>query len=283
MLPQPSVRLTRIYHRNLAKRLADNAARQDAETMNWRNVRWLHPRAVWAARAAESQELRESDLASAFQHGERPPPPLEHVAGVEEEWVRAGFDGPASLSPHADPNTMALFDEALDVLRRVWPSAAVEYQVLIRCLIHMRNSVSQSGTSNISFGAIYVDTTRTRDLVRSVETILHETGHHSLLLRNAFIGFLENPDDLSGHSFRPEPRPVYGCLHAAYALGRIATGLSRWAESEAAPSDRLLARRDRCVFMYGETLDSLEKSARWTADGANFHQGLVEQRDLLSR
>lgn len=276
--------LVRSYHGATVDRLAP--ARRDGTAP----VTWLHPRTVWSARMGGDR----TTVGGAVPRAEAQMPDLEHVAGgsTVEPWCRWLVDhmeGQARqvdrsfrlrLSPQPLDDLRATVGAAERVLWRVWPDAAVANRFLLRSMVHVEGPEFRSATVEAAFGAVLAGAPSVASVPAAFEMLLHEGGHHSLYLRNAFEVFVTNPDDLVSHPLRDDPRPISGTVHAAHVLTRMATGLARWCAVADAPEEAH-ARRDDAVAKLSATLDVLRGSARWTPAGARYVANLEARAAAL--
>ena len=230
--PEHTARLARIYYRSVARVLWRSLAVEadpPGGELGWRDVLWLHPRAVYACALVTAgrpipPDWRR-DVALDLRNALDPAPELEHLPGpVRESWYEDGLkllgQGRAvpANSPRLRPTTRpinaasAAMAEACHVMARVWPQAAMELRTLLRVVVYCDGSVSSSSTAESTFGAIYVRRDWIDGVVAAFDTLLHEVGHHTLILRNSFELFLTNSLHESSHPLRPDPRPLHGGL-----------------------------------------------------------------------
>jgi hypothetical protein len=289
-----------VYHRRLARRLwtslADQGTPPDGPN-GWRQVTWLHPRAVRMATVGpvDAQALRAADANGALYtvDGGPPRPPLEQLPQRDdapwlEESVRyleqdlRTVNDAQSLTPSRQlvRSSRPHVDQAVDVLARVWPEAAQEFRTLVQSMVYMDGTVFRSATVQQTFGAIYVAPLSVGSVAAAFETLLHETGHHALYLRNSFAPFVRNGSAMAAHPLRPDPRPIFGVVHSAHVLARMATGLHRWTVDADAP-DEAHQRRDEALKNFSQSLDILGRKAEWTAQGMDYFKDLRACEDSL--
>ncbi|MFF6994618.1 HEXXH motif-containing putative peptide modification protein [Streptomyces sp. NPDC008313] len=223
-------------------------------------------------------------------------PALEHIEGGTPscpDWCRHGIEelltdvqrvtgayDDAFGAPNMKEATEHL-ESARETLRRVWPEAALETDLLIRVIVYVRAGPFRSATLRQTFGAIYLGTESVESTAAAFEALLHETGHHSLYLRNTFETFLTNGDTMVTHSLRPEPRPVAGAVHAAHVLARMTYGLTRWAAEETAPPE-VSERRDNALDRLQRTIEALKPAAEWTDRGRSYFDDLLKWEQELT-
>jgi HEXXH motif-containing protein len=300
--PQRTGRLARIYYRSLANlvwaRLPELRPRP-ATPGDGAAIRWLHPRTVFAALTIGVSLDPEDFRGQASSHTDLTDPrsvvpEVEHLTGhVGEAWCDAALDKltvaraevgarqPIALAAELATERRERFDEALQVLGRVWPQAAAEFRLLIRCMVYIEGFEFGSATLQESFGAVYAGLGELNSVTSALEMILHETAHHSLSLRNAFEEFVLNGSQLVSHPLRADPRPIFGTLHAAQVLARITTGLTRWCDEPAAPDEARLDLAEMTAKL-DATLGVLREKTQWTPAGARFFSTLAGCRPDLA-
>ena len=170
---------------------------------------------------------------------------------------------------------------ALGWLSDAWPEAAEEVLRLVSMvvIVDVPATTSAFSASRIStFGAIYSSLPPTT--LAAYETLVHETAHHDLYLRQFYCRMLKNPNQETYNPIRRERRPLSGVLHAAHVLTRMTEALSRLEisgaidqcdDSTEAVGDRL----DSLRALRDATLDLLKDNAAWTEGGGSYFQRLV--------
>lgn len=291
----------RAYHGAVARRLVHEAGRSgwtDADAGDADGVRWLHPRAVWAARVAVArpdlvggQRVAVRDM---LAQGRGAEPALEHIgADGDEPWLRWGVgtvdDQVTRLWPQAPLRLAAVplgarranVDQALALLADVWPEAATEFHLLVRAVVHVEGGGFKSATADEVFGAIFLGERYNENVVAAFEMAVHESAHLALVLRNRFQPFVTNGKEMAGHPLRPDPRPISATVHAAYALARMATGLARWRERDA--PDEVAERADVALENLRGAMGVLRERAAWTDAGRTWSTRLEQHAEALVR
>lgn len=257
----------------------------------------LHPGLVWEATQAAAAEGNSERLAELIRGLDTAGlmPPLEHLARdapLHPDWCRWGIrqlqtdirrtrgTDDAVFSTPDMKEGVARLEDARETLRRVWPEAALEMDLLVRVIVYVQGGAFRSATLRQTFGAIYLGTASVESEPAAFEALLHETGHHSLYLRNHFETFVTNGDAMVSHALRPDPRPVAGAVHAAHVLARMTCGLSRWAMEPSAPPE-VSERRDQALRRFQVTIAALESVAEWTERGRLYFDDLLKwEREL---
>lgn len=296
MAPQNTARMARGFFQHLARRAIAGLPSGDADALipsDTEGVMWLHPRSVWAATTLGVGGVREeyvTEVRSDLGRAMTPPPPLEHLGAHNGglwcaevlQSFQSNMAAPAptvALRPIVGAITEPV-TAAATVLRRVWVEAAVELHLLIRAIVHVEGGNLVSASEQRSFGAIYVGDGSLRSIPAAYEMLLHETAHHSMFLRNSYVGFVTNGSEMASHPLRADPRPVAATVHAAHALAAMAEGLSRWSVEPGAPSE-CHERRDQALDRLSRTIAVLKEKARWTAAGERYFTSLLQRERRL--
>ncbi|MDX8146938.1 HEXXH motif-containing putative peptide modification protein [Lentzea sp. BCCO 10_0061] len=300
MSPGATDALATVYHRRLGRRLWSSLAEQGtppAGPDGWRQLTWLHPSVVRMVTTGpiDADALHAADANGAMYTvaGGPPRPPLEHLPerdGVPwlEESVRylehdiQMVDAAQSLtlSRQLAESSQPHVDQAVDVLAHVWPAAAQEFRTLVQSIAYVDGTVFRSATVEQTYGVIYAAPQSLGSVAAAFEMLLHETGHHALYLRNSFGPFVLNGSALASHPLRPDPRPIFGVLHSAHVLARMATGLHRWTVDADAP-DEAHERREQALKNLSQSLDVLGREAEWTTQGIDYFKDLRACEDSL--
>jgi HEXXH motif-containing protein len=276
-------RATAAYGRALNRRLAaatgdDRSERLAAQTT------WSLPEQAWLL----AHSLCDGGLDRANTHraraliadvAARPRPATRLVVDPEALWVAdavATIDGDlraagtdcslraGSVDPAGDRSTL---DGALALLWRCWPEAALECELLVREVVPVTGRGLANSSLPKAFGAVFVASGR--GLVDTFDALVHETGHHSLIVKTAFAPHLANGKDLASSPLRSDARPLLGTLHAVFVLVRVATALGRVLDhldgSDRRAAAALVAGYELSI---DEGLRTLARRARPTPAGA---------------
>jgi hypothetical protein len=292
-IDQPALdRLATVYHRNVARTLAAAFSGVNGAPAA-RRVSWNEPRTVCRALTLSGNPLlpaEEPGLLRALEGRVVPPPRTRVLRGAElPHWVEYGLERAAEALNYGGMSVMrAVLDPSaalLDSYRRAqeavalcWPAASQETQTLIREVVFVEGPM-RSSTEPCTFGAIYVGIDEASSPLRLFEVLLHETGHHSLSLRENFTSYLRNPKELGAHPLRQDPRPLRGVLHAAFVLARMLTGLTRYGalfpDGDGPLGDcDIAARVAYTAEALRAVLELLADKADWTEDGAALAESL---------
>ncbi len=262
--PRSSSALAGPYYRALGRRLAARLEAQSDNDLRFRDltfrpVSWLHPRAVWATTCSDSslQAQARDDIYLDLAAGSGDRPAARHMFGeTGEQWLLAGMrkltedvdkvihETSPQLIPEYNKIAVEHVEAAIMKLKEIWPEAAVEFHLLVRLIAYTSGIGFRSATMPDTFGTIYAGLDYLQSVPSSVEMLLHETGHHSLFLRNSYEPFVRNGSQIASHALRPDPRPINGIVHAAHVLSRIATGMTRWCARPGAPDEAHQRRSD---------------------------------------
>ncbi|WP_433579685.1 aKG-HExxH-type peptide beta-hydroxylase [Nocardia brasiliensis] len=205
-----------------------------------------------------------------------------HALGVVSANVYGGESEAAATLARDAGTYREHIGTALRRLQQCWPEAAVEVAVLIDRIILLENT-ELSASHDQLFGIVFVGTEWVSNPVRAMQVLLHECGHHSMFLRTAHVTYLANPKEMTTHPLRPDPRPMFGTLHAAFVLWRMRQGLARWVEHSDAQRDseeyQLMCSNDENLAACLEVLDA---KAEWTEEGRSLYSNLCTGFTLLA-
>ncbi|WP_370950047.1 HEXXH motif-containing putative peptide modification protein [Amycolatopsis sp. cg5] len=290
--PDATAALATVYHRRLGKRLWASLAEQGTPPGGpdgWRRLTWLHPSVVRMVTVGPIDALH----AGYAMTGGPSRPPLEHlperdgvpwledsVRYLENDIQQVDTAQSLTLSRQLAEKSRPHVDQAVEVLARVWPAAAQEFRTLVQSIVYVDGTVFRSATVEQTYGVIYAAPQSLGSVAAAFEMVLHETGHHALYLRNSFGPFVLNGSALASHPLRPDPRPIFGVLHSAHVLARMATGLHRWTTEADAPEEAH-ERREQALKNLSASLDILGREAEWTAQGSDYFKDLRACEDSL--
>ncbi|SDW32397.1 HEXXH motif-containing protein [Amycolatopsis xylanica] len=295
--PDATAALATVYHRRLGRRLWTSLAGQGTPPDGpdgWRRLTWLHPSVVRMVTVGPvDADALHADAGLYTVDGGPARPPLEHlperdgvrwldesVRYLEDDIQRVDNAQSLTLSRPLALSSQAYVDQAAEVLARVWPAAAREFRTLVQSIVYVDGTVFRSATVEQTYGVIYAAPQSLGSVAAAFEMLLHETGHHALYLRNSFGPFVLNGSALASHPLRPDPRPIFGVLHSAHVLARMATGLHRWTVEAGAP-DEAHERREQALKNLSQSLDILGREAEWTAQGIDYFKDLRACEDSL--
>lgn len=284
------------YGRALNRRLA-SAAGDDTTERLAAKATWSVPEQAWLlAHSLGDGSLDEGDTGRACALVEyvatRPRPATRLVVDPEARWVAeavAEIEGDlravgtdcslraGSVDLAGDRSTL---DAALALLGRCWPEAAMECDLLVREVVPVTGRGLANSSLPKAFGAVFVASGR--GLVETFDALVHETGHHSLIVKTAFAPHLANGNDLAASPLRSDARPLLGTLHAVFVLVRVATALGRALDHLDGAGRRAAAE---LVAGYELSIDeglrTLARCARPTPAGARLLADLADRSPSL--
>jgi len=173
--------------------------------------------------------------------------------------------------------------EAQELLKRAWPLAARNVEMLVQELVWVSGTAFWSGSNVNVFGAVFANPSDTWTVPYHYETLLHEAAHHSLLIKQTFDPYLKNPNDIAQAPLRPDKRPLVGVLHGVFALARMVEGHARYLSLDDAPNRDDAARllRDHSQNLKNG-IATIRENARFTNAGesliASIDNSLNESR-----
>jgi HEXXH motif-containing protein len=176
-------------------------------------------------------------------------------------------------SPTEAAAAVERIEEALRRLAAAWPEAAAETRILTSGIVYLSGGGFRSATPRRFPGAMLIGVGCVTSVEAACEMLLHETGHAVLYLKSAADRYVENGAEPVHHPLRTELRPVYGALHAAFAMYRVAHGLRALGEcGHSSPEQE--ARRAENRSNLDATLRTLRQHARWTPRGRRLSASL---------
>lgn len=192
-----------------------------------------------------------------------------------------GIKHAAALEPAAVASAMsARLDAAIELLRRLWPDGYHELRACGTSICIFSGTATHGFSDPRLFGCIFIhrDMFERASPVLLVERLVHEAGHHALFVETSIDRLI--PDDYARTLYSPlrkEPRPALGVLHSAIALARMTAWLSVVRSSAVDFGNADLARFNRHIQTYKQTLDQLA-GLRFSEHGQRLHEAF--QRHL---
>jgi hypothetical protein len=158
---------------------------------------------------------------------------------------------------------------ALSLIEESSPHVAEVIRTAISAIVFARGDGLLSASTPMTFGAIYLGVRPTWTTVDCVDLLVHETAHHELVMRSAFVRFLRNPFDVVQSPLRPDRRPLEAVLHAVFVLSRVVDVLKVLANlQDASIRDQAVHKLSSYVIAFDEGILTLRHSAEWTRAGA---------------
>lgn len=193
-------------------------------------------------------------------------------------------DPQVSLGNNLDKSSEQQLLEALDILHVIWPEAAQQIEVLVQEVVWFSAPKFWSGSSPYAFGAIFINPKPHWTVPYFVDTLLHESGHLSLMIKQTRDPLLENPYAKSASPLRKDLRPLIGILHATFVLIRICTGLKKYTSYKDLPNQGDANQLLMNYFSRIENaLETLSINAKWTDSGKSLFNDMKNKYDNLSR
>ena len=174
--------------------------------------------------------------------------------------------------------------EACRLLRAHHPQTYAELVAGPRTLVPVDRPGSFSGSSAEAFGAMALSRPRSaRGLALSMA---HEMQHGKFAaVLHLFDLFEPDGEELYYAPWRPDPRPLLGLFHGAYAHLGVADFWNRRRAVEQDPAERALAEAQFARWRVGarQATEVLLASGRLTALGEHFAQTMLGTLDALCR
>lgn len=177
---------------------------------------------------------------------------------------------------------MKSFGVATELIKDIWPEAYQEMKLLISKVVWFSSNSFWSSSEPSTFGAIYVNPLPSWTVANFVETIIHETGHHALMISQARSQFLLNPDKMVTSPLRKDLRPLNGVLHATFVLSRMAEVMSRLGNMSLEYQDQCFQMAKLNTTRLRQGIDTLHHNAMFTDAGMTLFRNLEYSCDKHS-
>ena len=113
---------------------------------------------------------------------------------------------------------------AMDLLAKHFPIAHTEIEQIVTHVVWFSAENFWSSTDPAAFGALFINPRINCTRVNMLETLLHESGHLHLMIKQTMDPLLLNPNQRAASPLRKDPRPLIGVLHATFVLMRMCYG-----------------------------------------------------------
>lgn len=255
-----NLRFSRHLNRRVASAIAANARLDESIQSSARQLArspashsdpflaWIEHRRLRGDVISRLEWLRARDVLALVHRCDEPPPRRVVTASMTGDGVWAepavasierelGAVRPIRLSLRREPapRVTALLDDAAELVQTHWPECYDEMGCLIRALVLVDGDGLSNSSTPMAFGAIFLGCDRPLSLLGVVDSLVHETAHHSLLVKGSFVKYAENTKQKLPSPLRTDPRPVNGILHATFVLVRTVEMLRRLDRSRAIP------------------------------------------------
>jgi HEXXH motif-containing protein len=166
--------------------------------------------------------------------------------------------------------------EALRAIDVIWPELSIQLQHLVSKIVWFSSPHFWSSTAPYAHGAIFINIQPNWSVPHLIDTLAHESGHLSLMIKQTIDPMLENPQHRSNSPLRKDARPMIGIWHATYVLHRICKALSLYIHSSHAFPDKESAERLLKDYEVRKTagLHVVEKQAVLTAAGQRMFESM---------
>ena len=210
--------------------------------------------------------------------------PCDLGAGGPDVYARALDDDPgatlriAAVDAPELARGRALHVATAGLLRDAAPELLGEIACLARETVLARDAGAPGATgfggasTFYLWGAVVLNSARLRSRAEMAEALAHEAAHAYLLGSTLGAPLVEN--DAAERFLSPlraDPRPMDGVVHAAFVLARLVWCGDRMLGSALlSPEERgeVEARRMHHLGQFADTVPLIERSARFTAEGA---------------
>ncbi len=175
-----------------------------------------------------------------------------------------------------EPEIVAQFNRALELLRRHAPRTYAEMQCLVCEFVpafgNTINGSTFDGCSSLErWGTILINAKQDKSDLELSETLTHEGAHNALFALSPVNFHVENPPEERYPSpLRDDPRPINGIYHATFVLARMCfamTEVQTSAAADAALREQAAALAKRSAKLFADGYRVLHQHARYTAEG----------------
>jgi hypothetical protein len=204
--------------------------------------------------------------------------------GQASPWVYYGLSliqqDLQSFYPKAAPQLAvepycSAIESALSLIDSSIPHVAQVIRKAISTVVFASGDSLQSASTPMTFGAIYLGVRPTWTAVDYADLLVHETAHHELVMRSAFVRFLTNPFDIVRSPLRHDRRPLEAVLHAVFVLTRVLDVMKAFAKLEdASIRERAVEKLNYYAVLLNEGILTLRQSAEWTRAGTHLFEQL---------
>lgn len=207
--------------------------------------------------------------------------PLWAIASLEEQNQEVlndtGFHPQMKIGSHIAKQSEERVNIAIDTLKVIWPEMASQLSLLCTRIVWFRAPSFWSSTAPYAHGAIFVNPLTEWGICHFMDTLAHESGHLSLMIKQTFDPMLLNPQQRQESPLRKDSRPLIGIWHAVFVLFRICKALTYYLNSNFNHGDRdqaavlLLDYQSRL----SKGIQTLALAAEWTDSGRVFYEELL--------
>lgn len=205
-------------------------------------------------------------------------------AGLPDVYARALDDDPgapvriAAVDAAELARGRALHAAATSLLRGAAPDLLGEidclsHETVLACEAADAGGTGFGGASTFYlWGAAVLNSARLRNRAEMAEALAHEAAHAYLLGHTLGAPLVGNDaSERFASPLRTDLRPMDGVVHAAFVLARMLWCQDRMLESgllSPEESHEVAARRARHLGQFADSVPLIERSARFTAEGA---------------
>lgn len=160
---------------------------------------------------------------------------------------------------------------SFELLEKTQPSMHNQVKRFIKEIIPLDGNKKKGLTAGWAYGVLFITHLPQYNSINMIESLVHESGHLSLMTKQAFGKLIVNSNDKAYSPFRREERWLNGVLHATYVTVRVCESLKKLEEfKECLTDEEISIARDRYKFNFDimvETLVNLDNKAIYTEEG----------------
>lgn len=176
------------------------------------------------------------------------------------------------------------FREAIAILSKLEPHYAHLVETLVRTIILVGGNGFWSSSVPRAHGAIFVNTQPRWTQAHYLETLVHESAHLELAIRQMLDPIVTNPQQPVYSSLRHRPRPLIGVFHAMFVLIRTCSVLSLYRDSSYCDDrDSTHALVDEFKGHLADTKTQLDEALQLTDKGEILYTHMAQvAREILA-
>lgn len=168
--------------------------------------------------------------------------------------------------------------DAIDLVRDVWPNAAETLDVCTVDIALVTGPYFVGGSDLACFGTSFLNLRADWSVLCYADHLVHEAAHQAMHAFGEIHPPLRNPDAVGRHSpIRPDPRPLYGTLHATIVFSWLVELCLRVlaAGPDASTRDEAELRLHRHLLGLYDGVRSLDQNGDWTPEGERLRDRLA--------
>lgn len=184
---------------------------------------------AWHGQSLEAEDIANLVNNDPVRRGERPKiySKTEEIWSLVEGEIMSGGGLNAISTISSEPSfterrtDAERVNQALDLIELAWPEGYLQIVDCIHSIDIIERPALRSSIARSAFGAIFLSLKSEYSTLEIADLITHETAHTALSIKQGFLDFVTNPDDMCLSPFRDSMRPIDGVLHSVFVLSRV--------------------------------------------------------------